>query len=395
MHVDLLTLYYIALGTLLLSAGMTFLEWTVRAPRRRELATLAGGYTLLAVGCAMASVRGNLPGSLGSALSNLTTVAGYLLILDGVASLSGRRYRTASFALFAAMALAWAIGGQRWQDDLWSYAGAFPIALASGAMAWAMLRSDHLRSLPSGRVVAVVTAGHALLYGSRTLLLPVLAAYHEGIVSVVGKLTIYEGVLFSVALPMALLTLVREEAQNQLLKASRTDYLTGLANRRWFFEEGSRLILAEGTRRPITLLAIDLDHFKAINDLFGHGTGDDVLRSFARVAEDIFGPGVLLARIGGEEFAALVPGHDSLAARRAGQTLAGAFSNTVALNFAGIPQTVTVSIGVAELGRDATDLASLLAAADRALYVAKALGRNRIEHARPAPLTVAAKPAFA
>ena len=191
----------------------------------------------------------------------------------------------------------------------------------------------------------------------------------------------YEGVLYSVVLPMTLLRLVREEAHGELLRESQTDYLTGLGNRRWFFEEGSRA-MREGGSQPVALLAIDLDHFKSINDCYGHETGDVVLKSFAQVAQSVMGPDAIVARIGGEEFAALLPRHDSLRAKEVGEAVVRRFAATVSHRIDGVAIQATVSIGLAHSAGSVPVLADLLAAADRALYAAKARGGNRLELAQ-------------
>jgi diguanylate cyclase (GGDEF)-like protein len=380
MRFDLLTLYFLAIGTLVLSAAMTLWERQARPQRSGELAVLAMGYVALAIGCAGAIARSQLPGALGAALSNLVIVTGYLLILDGAAALSGRRHRTASAVTLVALAFVWAIGGPRWEEGMWSYISAFPIAMICGATAWEMLRSNEVRSLRSRRIVVALTSAHAIVYGGRAFILPLLtASLGHDFLSVMGRVTMYEGVLYSVGLPMAMLALIREEAHDQLLRASHTDYLTGVGNRRWFFEEGERLIRNDGAHRPISLLAFDLDHFKKINDRYGHAKGDETLKLFASIARQTLGADAILARIGGEEFAALLPGHGRAGARSAGQAVASHFAETVAHGSRGIGVEATVSIGLAELGSDAADLASLLSAADRALYTAKALGRNRVE----------------
>jgi diguanylate cyclase (GGDEF)-like protein len=377
MHFDLLTLYSLAIGTLLVGAGMTLWERQARPQRRRELLILAAGFATLAIGCAAVTIRGALPGAWGSALSNLVIVTGYLLILNGVAALSGRRYGRTSVGLLVIVALMWLAGGTHGQDIVWYYVSAVPIAIISGMTAWEALRSDPVRHLRSRPVVVAVTGCHALFYAGRAFVLPLLAGLGPGVVSVASKMTMYEGVLYSVALPMVLLAMIREEAHDQLLEASHTDYLTGLGNRRWFFEEGARMIRAGAGHNPLSLLVFDLDHFKTINDRYGHATGDEVLKAFARIARSVAGSGAILARIGGEEFAALLPGYDSLRAKEVGQAVARHFAETIAHGEVGMK--ATVSIGLAELGTGGTDLTGLLSAADRALYAAKALGRNRIE----------------
>jgi diguanylate cyclase (GGDEF)-like protein len=382
MQFDLFTLYVLAIGTLLLSAAMTVWEGEARPQRRATLRLFAGAYVMLAVGCVLATVRAHGSGPLLPALSNLSFMAGYLLILNGVAALRGRRYRTASVATLAAIAAIWAIGGAGGQGTVWNYVSAGPIALVSAATTWEVLRNHMLRGLRGRRVVIVILTVHAMFYVVRATALPLMVGmWGNDVLALASTLTMYEGVLYSVALPMSLLAMIREEAHDQLLQTSRTDYLTGLGNRRWFFEEGERVIARAGMGEPMSLLAFDLDHFKAINDRHGHATGDAVLKLFARVVRGATGEDTVLARIGGEEFAALLPGHARIHARQIGQVVAARFAESAASDAATGGVAATVSIGVAERGTDGETLADLLSAADRALYVAKARGRNRIEFA--------------
>lgn len=380
MRFDLSTLYYLAIGTLLLSAGMTL--WERQAHRTRELRALAAGYVALAVGCLLALMRAPFPGAIVPALSNLVIVSGYLLVLHGIAMLNGGRFRKFSFGLLGLLALAWTIVGRYWEQAFWSYVTAFPIAVVCAVSAWEMMRSRHLRHLRSRRVVIALTGLHALVYAGRSSILPALTFFYDpSLVTVAGKLTMYEGVLYSVGLPMALLALIREEAHDMLLKASHSDYLTGLGNRRWFFEQGECLVRAARMNRQLSLLAFDLDHFKAINDRHGHATGDEILQLFARVVRSGTLPGTVLARIGGEEFVALLPGHAGESAKMVGEEVASRFAQAAAREPGGPGIEATVSIGVAECGRDGASLVELLSAADRALYVAKERGRNRVEFA--------------
>ncbi|MFC6773392.1 GGDEF domain-containing protein [Methylobacterium gregans] len=135
--------------------------------------------------------------------------------------------------------------------------------------------------------------------------------------------------------------------------------------------------------RPFALLAFDLDHFKSINDRYGHAAGDAVLALFARVAREAAGPDALVVRLGGEEFAALLPGQGARAARQVGEDIARLFAEAAA-HRDGPGIRATVSVGLAEAGPDRGDLSGLLSAADRALYRAKAAGRNRLEVAAAA-----------
>ncbi|MEN5064125.1 GGDEF domain-containing protein [Achromobacter aegrifaciens] len=389
MYVDLLTLYFIIIGTLLASAGLTFWEHRTHPSRSGSLRILAAGFATLAVGCTVALFRARLPSPLGSAVANLIVLSGYLLIMNGAASLSGRRHRGASIGLLVVMALIWLAAGAQWEDLVWKYISAFPIALVSGVTAWELLRCQSLRSLTPLRIATAAVTLHALVYAARAFILPWWVAEHGPAIHLTAStLTMYEGVLYSIVLPMTLLKLIREETHGQLLRESQTDYLTRLGNRRWFFEQGARIIEGGAGRGPVAVLAFDLDQFKAINDRYGHQTGDQVLKFFADSARCVLGDDVLLARIGGEEFAALLSGSDARRATVLGAAVAQRFAVTVSGRDDSLGIPVTVSVGLAQFEDKVPPLVDALAAADRALYQAKALGGNRVELAGAAASAV-------
>ncbi|MBY4697269.1 sensor domain-containing diguanylate cyclase [Burkholderia latens] len=384
MTVDLATLYLLAIGTLLASSAMTYWEHISHPKRGNELRMLAIGYAALGGGCALATFRRELLGAAGAAVSNLVILGGYLLVLHAVAMFNGRRYVRSSTGLLLLMGLTWTASTASTQTAIWLYVSAIPIALVSAMTALELTRCDGIPAVQSRRVAVVVTGIHALFYATRAFALPwLISVFGAGAQSIASKITMYEGVLYSVILPMTLLRLTREEIHGELLQESRTDYLTRLGNRRLFFEEGERVIHEHGIRRlPVTLLAFDLDQFKRINDRFGHKTGDEVLKSFAdtvRSVVDAETSGVL-ARIGGEEFAALLPSYDTHRARTVAETVANRFA-AISHGADGNRFRATVSIGLAESDRETASLTHLLSVADQALYRAKSLGGNRLVHA--------------
>ncbi|MGW9063521.1 diguanylate cyclase [Achromobacter animicus] len=377
MYVDLLTLYLLAVGTLLVSAGLMFWEQRANPTRSKELRILASGFATLALGCAAALYRRDLPGVSGAALSNLVILGGYLLVLNGVAALSGRRYLRTSLCVLIGMGLTWVIGGVRWLDVMWTYVSSVPIALVSGLTAWEVYRCQALKPRRSRYIVMAVAGVHTALYAGRAFILPWFDS--QPVLALAGKLTIYEGVLYSVVLPMTLLKLIRDETHRQLLLESQTDYLTRLGNRRWFVEQGARMLNGKEGRGAVSVLAFDLDHFKSVNDRYGHAAGDQVLKSFAETAREVLGHDTILARIGGEEFAALLWGDDAKGAHTLGKAMAERFAVTVSNRIDNIGIAATVSIGLARFNGDAPTIMDALAIADQALYRAKSLGGNRLE----------------
>ena len=192
----------------------------------------------------------------------------------------------------------------------------------------------------------------------------------------------FEAVFISICTAYLLGSVVSERTVRHFKQASLSDPLTGAANRRAFLDQAPRVMRrAKHARQPVVLLLFDLDRFKEINDMFGHQAGDQVLVTFCEIATSLLRPGDLFARIGGEEFACLLADTSQHAALSLAERVRAACEST-SHNFDSA-YTATVSIGVAMMGSKASSTESLLAAADRALYRAKARGRNRVETAEP------------
>ena len=189
--------------------------------------------------------------------------------------------------------------------------------------------------------------------------------------------------LFTVVMSFLLLNMTKERTELQHKINAMVDPLSGIANRRAFLDGASRLFAQQAVRHePLAMLLFDLDRFKDINDRMGHAVGDRVLQIFARTTTATLGADVLFGRIGGEEFASLLPVGDLGEAYAIADRVRRNFAKTVA-RFTNGEMIPTVSVGVT-LGVDAKlDVDLLLEAADRALYRAKANGRNRVEATAP------------
>lgn len=173
-----------------------------------------------------------------------------------------------------------------------------------------------------------------------------------------------------------------EEAQQRSKAEAMLDPLTGQLNRRGLQEVmQSCLAYLKRHRQPAALLMIDLDHFKAINDLYGHAVGDWVLAQIALQIKTTLRQSDVLARYGGEEFLVFIPKADETTARQAAERIR---ADVEALHWhhpLACDHRQTISIGGAILAPD-DDFEQRLALADQALYQAKALGRNRVEFAK-------------
>jgi diguanylate cyclase (GGDEF)-like protein len=171
---------------------------------------------------------------------------------------------------------------------------------------------------------------------------------------------------------------VSEHNADQLTTLANVDGLTGLFNRRHFdFLARAEWARSRRYSRPLSVMIADIDHFKAVNDRFGHDAGDNVLKSVADVCRSTKRESDIVARIGGEEFALLLPETNEAAALMAAERLLGHIRKCCPIIG---PETlaVTVSIGIASASPSMSGVATLLKRADDALYEAKHLGRNRV-----------------
>ncbi|HEY0234418.1 MAG TPA: GGDEF domain-containing protein, partial [Afipia sp.] len=195
-----------------------------------------------------------------------------------------------------------------------------------------------------------------------------------------------ELVIYAVGTVFIIFILVSERAVQAHKTAASVDPLTNLLNRRGFGEATTRMIERESKAgRPVTVMIFDIDHFKSVNDRFGHAAGDDVLKVFAQTVTNTLRVTDLVGRVGGEEFAALLP-CDLDEAVTAAERVREAFRDS-GISIDEVPLVTTVSIGVAT-GPANTELEVLMASADTALYQAKRGGRNRVQALTEEPLSL-------
>jgi diguanylate cyclase (GGDEF)-like protein len=202
----------------------------------------------------------------------------------------------------------------------------------------------------------------------------------------------FETLAFVVGTSIFTVAMAREKQELLHKINANTDSLTGLATRRAFYEDAAQ-ILASGrdTGMSVSVILFDLDRFKAINDTYGHGPGDEVLRTFGQTSRRMLRSTDLIGRIGGEEFAVMLPGAGMEAAYLVAERTRVAFTSACA----GIGDfTATLSAGVARADADSS-VDALLKAADEALYRAKFNGRNRVEVAGREARAEVVKPAAA
>jgi diguanylate cyclase (GGDEF)-like protein len=288
-----------------------------------------------------------------------------------------------------------------------------PLGIIAGAVIWlvfcripGMMELNDLRVLLSSSIVAAYTwltayefwrgrseplvsrwpaifmlFAHGALFLLRTPMARMLpwSPTNEVFGSVWLTVMSFEALLFTIAIAFILLAMAKERTEFRHKTAAMVDPLTGIANRRAFLHEGAEILKRQTVNgRPGAVLLIDLDHFKSINDRFGHAIGDRVLQVFAERASANIKKSDLVGRLGGEEFAALLYDVDRERALIMAERIRSGFA-AAAMDVDGRAVMATVSIGMV-CNEDSTfDVSALLAQADQALYHAKERGRNRVE----------------
>jgi diguanylate cyclase (GGDEF)-like protein len=384
MSLDTVTLYLIAtmvaamLGAMLLFFG-----------KQENIPALKWWGTAYLLGAASVALWTLSSGSLGPMLSLALNAVGFIacgMVWNASRVFRGRKPNLPGL-LFGAIAWIAAV------MTLAPEASAMRMTIGAGivavyaALTATELWSERRRALQRRWPAIVVPVLHGFV-----LMLPILLGDllrpHDDQFSASIWVTVFsvELVLYSVGTVFIIFMLVSERTVTAHKTAASVDPLTGMFNRRGFAEASSRVIEREANAgRPVTVLIFDIDHFKSINDRWGHPAGDEILKLFAAVVVNGLRISDLSGRIGGEEFAALLPcslEEGVIAAER----LRAAFANSGIVVEDG-PVDTTVSIGVAG-GPAGTELEVLLAAADAALYQAKRCGRNRVEAAEELPLSL-------
>jgi diguanylate cyclase (GGDEF)-like protein len=363
------------------TGGLLLLFSWVQNRSSRELAMWGAGYLLTSVGVALVTLRGLIPDTLSIILANTLLAAGYGIMWGGARIFEGRRL---SLSLILGGAAIW---GAACQIESFYASTPARVMLASGTLTvYTLLIARELwyardKELISRWPMLVLVVVHAAFLASRILLVGALPfPLGGGHLHPVGiAVMAFEGLFAGFCLCFLRVNMAKERAELQQRRAALIDPLTGVANRRAFFELGEPLLarsIAGGW--PSALLLFDLDRFKQVNDSGGHQAGDRLLRTFGELAAASMRPSDVFARLGGEEFACLLPDVGMTQALQLAERVRRDFE---AIGFSCPPAVATVSVGVATASDDST-LNSLLAAADRALYRAKAKGRNCVEPAR-------------
>lgn len=382
--IDLHTLFIVTVF-ISATAGLLLIFAWMQNRRTTALALWGVGYLLGAAAAALLAAPALLPNAMGLWAGNTLLCTAYAIMWAGARSFEGRRV---PLLLVAAGPIIWIAA---FQFDSFARSAPACIELVSAILAaYALLAAREIwhakdRELISRWPTLAMVLLHAGFLLSRIPFADVLAASaatghpQSAFVPVIA----FQALFVTLCLPFLRVAMSKERAELEQRKAALTDPLTGIANRRAFFDRGAPLLAwAQADRRSAALLLFDLDRFKEVNDTAGHQGGDRVLKAFCDLVGGAIGPRDLFGRLGGEEFGCLLADASMAQALQFAERLRGAFA---ALRMPGIDAQPTVSVGVAMAGEAGRTLPALLATADRALYRAKAEGRNRVARA---PLVV-------
>lgn len=326
-------------------------------------------------------IRGNLPESLALPLSvvmgNIMLSAGFALESLVLSSFGGgikKRWiilYTSIFTVFLAVFIPFASR----EPNLRVAAASFFSALyfIMPGVLFLFYRGKTLFSRFFGALY-IILSSMLLIRTVTALVKPAYDLFTQSTVQSFSFLPVYMLTLCSVGFFM----LIQEKTDQALMHAALTDALTGIPNRRYFFEHSEKVMAMMARRKEtVTLLMLDLDDFKIINDSFGHQAGDEVLVDFAQVLKAQTRSYDIMCRYGGEEFAILLPGTDIPEAVIIADRIRAAIADTNRSRRPGLPS-YTVSVGVSSTVPDQhTQMDNLIRESDICLYQAKAAGKNR------------------
>jgi len=380
MAFEINTLFLLTIDVEAILGLLLLLVW-VQNTRVAAVAWWAGAHLMTAGSVMLYGLYGSVPDLISIDLSNVMLFSSFGVTWNGARVFNGRRALPGSLI---AGAVLWLLAAQ-WPTfeigvEMRGQLSSMIIAAYTWLTAFEFWRGRHEPLVSRWPAIALFFT-HGAMFLLRT---PINAYLHDReadhlLASAWLSVLSLEAFLMTIATAFILLAMSKERTELRHKTAAMTDPLTGLLNRRAFLQDAEVLLRRQIERdRPIGVLLIDLDHFKSINDRFGHATGDKVLQIFAKVAQANLRQNDLIGRLGGEEFTVVLAD----ASIDNAYLVADRLRNAFAVAAAAIDDQAlhaTASIGVSVIVDPAQDLAHLITLADQALYLAKARGRNRVE----------------
>lgn len=351
---------------------------------------------VLTLAMVLITLRGHVPDALSIVVGNAGLSWALALFHAGVARFCGRTPPWRALLAGTAAVTAGIVYWRYVSDDFNARVVVVSIFNAAvcgsaGLMLWrwrprkdrdAARRGEDRRAVGGPKGPWMTTATFALLFAFGHAVRGVVslqAALSHGAAGTPGMNTIFLalGALVMPAMTMGAVLMIHGAIVDRLEAVANRDYLTGVLSRKAFEEGAARVLaLAQSSGMPVTLLILDVDHFKLVNDTHGHAAGDAVLVAFTAALARQVRSGDLVGRLGGEEFAVLLPGAPHHEAEPIAERIRAAAASQP-VDWRGIAIRYTVSGGLASWQKG-EDVAALAARADTALYVAKLAGRNRM-----------------
>lgn len=382
MAVDINTLFLVTIYIESVLGLLLLFVWVQNASIS-AVAWWGAAHLLRAASISLFGLYGAVPDVFSIDLANVALLMSFAVTWTGARVFGGRPVLPfyAFYGAFVWICLTHIAAIAHW-PDLRALLAAAIIAGYTWMTAWEFWRS-RAEPLVSRWPIIFMLFAHGALFLLRTPLATILPWSPDN--RVFGSIWITvistEALLFTVSIAFLLLAIAKERAEQRHKTAALFDPLTGVLNRRGFLAECERLVRSRLIgATPSAVLLLDLDHFKSINDRYGHAAGDAVLRRFAQTANAMIRPTDLLGRFGGEEFAIVLANVGADRAVAVAERIRTAIEKEHVVED-GQLIAATVSIGVAPCSLPKFDIAALLEQADQALYRAKNLGRNRVERA--------------
>jgi diguanylate cyclase (GGDEF)-like protein len=356
MDLDVNTLFLVTMYIEVMLGLLLFFAWTQNFSKR-ALAWWGSAHLMRAVSIMLFGMHGSVPASLSIDMANAILFASFALTWSG-ARVFDRRPPEPAFALVgvAAWLVVCRTPGLSDMSELRTLVGSGIVTTYLWLTAFEFWR-NRAEALVSRWPAIFMLFAHGALFLLRTPLGGTL--------------------LFTISIAFILLAMAKERTEYRHRAAARTDLLTGVANRRGFLEQTAVSKRAAVGFKPTAVLLFDLDHFKTINDRYGHAIGDRALKIFADTAQAHLGAAGLVGRWGGDEFVAVLYDVSREHSATLAERIQLAFEKAAA-EIDGRPTHGTVSTGMVFNPDAPFELTALLAQADQALYRAKTEGRNRL-----------------
>jgi diguanylate cyclase (GGDEF)-like protein len=378
MLLDVTTLFIVSIFVTTILGLFLLFAW-VQDRSIRALAWWGVAYLIGGVSVAIYTVQDSLSNALSLAIGNALLFVACGVIWSGARLFHGREVKP--FWMFAG-AIAWliALTMPGFAASTMARVALSSIAISAYTLltAWELWGGRKERLMSRWPAMAVL-ALHGIVFLSPIPIVLLSTSEMRFSDFTGGWFAIFalETLLYAIATAFIILTMAKERSERIHRTAATIDPLTEIFNRRALLEAGRRILgRVAWDKQPVSVLMFDLDHFKKINDRFGHAVGDRALQTFARTAAARLRATDVIGRLGGEEFAAILPGTSLLSAAVAAERVRVAFE-AAAIEIDGLPIGGTVSIGAAATESPECDIDVLLEQADKALYAAKASGRNR------------------